>query len=61
MSSSNEAGRAFIGSFTSAGGRGIVAAAVDRETGALTVLGATDAVADPSFLALAPGGTSCTP
>ncbi|GAA2935611.1 lactonase family protein [Streptomyces enissocaesilis] len=57
MSSSNEAGRAFIGSFTSAGGRGIVAAAVDRETGALTVLGATDAVSDPSFLALAPGGT----
>ncbi|MGW0562463.1 lactonase family protein [Streptomyces sp. NPDC003016] len=57
MSSSNEAGRAFIGSFTSAGGRGIVAAAVDRETGALTVLGATDAVADPSFLALAPDGT----
>ncbi|MBT2488402.1 lactonase family protein [Streptomyces sp. ISL-96] len=63
MSSSNEAersgrsGRAFIGSFTSAGGRGIVAAAVDPETGALTVLGATDAVSDPSFLALAPGGT----
>lgn len=63
VNSSNEAGptgsagRAFIGSFTSAGGPGIVAAAVDRETGALTVLGATDAVADPSFLALAPGGT----
>ncbi|MEE1755366.1 lactonase family protein [Streptomyces sp. SP18CS02] len=44
-------GRAFIGSFTSAGGRGVVAADVDRETGALTVTGATDAVADPSFLA----------
>ena len=33
------AGRAFIGSFTSAGGRGVTAAAVDRDTGALTVLG----------------------
>lgn len=49
--------RAFIGSFTSAGGRGVTAAAVDPETGALTVLGSADAVADPSFLALAPGGT----
>jgi 6-phosphogluconolactonase (cycloisomerase 2 family) len=48
--------RAFIGSFTSAGGRGVIAAAVDPRTGALTVLGATDAVADPSYLALAPGG-----
>lgn len=48
--------RAFIGSFTSAGGRGVMAAEVDPRTGALTVLGATDAVADPSYLALAPGG-----
>ncbi|MFB7213311.1 lactonase family protein [Streptomyces sp. NPDC056255] len=47
--------RAFIGSFTSAGGRGITVAAVDRETGALTVLGATDAVPDPSYLALGHG------
>ena len=31
-----------------------MAAAVDPETGALTETGATDAVADPSFLALAP-------
>ncbi|WNF25665.1 lactonase family protein [Streptomyces sp. C11-1] len=54
--SGNSAGRAFIGSFTSAGGRGITAAAVDRDTGALTVLGSTDAVPDPSFLALAPAG-----
>ncbi len=46
-------GRAFIGSFTSAGGRGIIAAAVDGETGALTETGASDAVADPSYLALA--------
>ncbi|MET9508456.1 lactonase family protein [Streptomyces flavidovirens] len=45
-----------MGSFTSAGGHGITAAAVDPETGALTVLGSTAAVADPSFLALAPGG-----
>ncbi|MFI1019003.1 lactonase family protein [Streptomyces sp. NPDC020965] len=45
--------RAFIGSFTSSGGRGIIAAAVDGETGALTETGAVDAVADPSYLALA--------
>lgn len=55
MESSNGAGRAFIGSFTSAGGRGITVAAVDEETGALTVLGATDAVPDPSYLALGRG------
>ncbi|KQX14681.1 hypothetical protein ASC82_05085 [Streptomyces sp. Root431] len=45
--------RAFIGSFTSAGGRGVLAADLDPETGALTVTGGSDAVADPSFLALA--------
>ncbi|MEU2117723.1 lactonase family protein [Streptomyces sp. NPDC016459] len=45
--------RAYIGSFTSAGGRGVLAADVDVETGALTVTGGSDAVADPSFLALA--------
>ncbi|MEU4106274.1 lactonase family protein [Streptomyces tanashiensis] len=44
--------RAYIGSFTSAGGRGVLAADVDEETGALTVTGVSDAVADPSFLAL---------
>ncbi|WP_327712675.1 lactonase family protein [Streptomyces sp. NBC_00464] len=55
MDSSNSAGRAFIGSFTSAGGRGITVAAVDEETGALTVLGTTDAVPDPSYLALGRG------
>ncbi|MER5358500.1 lactonase family protein [Streptomyces sp. NPDC002785] len=57
--SDNGAGRAFIGSFTSAGGRGITAAAVDQETGALTVLGSTDTVPDPSYLVLGhpgPGG-----
>lgn len=45
-------GRAYIGSFTSAGGRGVLAADVDPETGALTLTGASDAVPDPSFLAL---------
>ncbi|MEV7413924.1 lactonase family protein [Streptomyces sp. NPDC089919] len=44
--------RAYIGSFTSTGGRGITAAAVDPATGGLTPLGATDALADPSYLAL---------
>ncbi|MEV7194112.1 lactonase family protein [Streptomyces sp. NPDC093510] len=48
--------RAYIGSFTAAGGPGVVTAAVDPDTGALTVLGATDAVADPSYLALSPTG-----
>lgn len=47
-------GRAFIGSFTSAGGRGILAVTVDGATGALTETGASDAIADPSYLALAP-------
>lgn len=59
MDSDNVAtGRAYIGSFTSAGGPGVTAADVDRTTGALTVVGATDAVPDPSFLALGhgPGG-----
>ncbi|MEU9860116.1 lactonase family protein [Streptomyces sp. NPDC047971] len=45
--------RAFIGSFTSAGGRGILTADVDADTGALTVTAETAALADPSFLALA--------
>ncbi|MFD6988214.1 lactonase family protein [Streptomyces sp. NPDC059943] len=49
--------RAFIGSFTSAGGRGIIAATVDPDTGALTELGATDALADPSYLTIAPDGS----
>ncbi|MEV0097185.1 lactonase family protein [Streptomyces sp. NPDC050738] len=50
-------GRAFIGSFTTAGGRGIITASVDPKTGALTELGATDAVANPSFLALSQDGS----
>ncbi|MFJ7589149.1 lactonase family protein [Streptomyces sp. NPDC097617] len=45
--------RAYIGSFTSAGGRGITTAAVDPKTGALTALSVT-AAEDPSYLALAP-------
>ncbi|WP_405532545.1 lactonase family protein [Streptomyces avidinii] len=47
--------RAYIGSFTSAGGRGITTAAVDPKTGALTRLSVT-ATEDPSYLALAPSG-----
>jgi 6-phosphogluconolactonase (cycloisomerase 2 family) len=46
--------RAFIGSFTSAGGRGIIVAEVDGATGELRERGATDVVANPSFLALSP-------
>ncbi|WP_043668879.1 lactonase family protein [Streptomyces xylophagus] len=48
--------RAFIGSFTAAGGPGVVAATVDRDSGALTVLSSVDGVPDPSYLALAPDG-----
>ncbi|MER7515426.1 lactonase family protein [Streptomyces sp. NPDC126499] len=44
--------RGFVGSFTAAGGRGVLAVEVDEASGALTVTGASDAVADPSFLAL---------
>ncbi|WP_053728508.1 lactonase family protein [Streptomyces sp. WM6378] len=42
--------RAFIGSFTTAGGHGVTAVAVDEATGALTPLGSTDALANPSFM-----------
>lgn len=45
--------RAFIGSFTSAGGRGVLTADLDATTGALTITGTSDTVADPSFLTLA--------
>ncbi|TPQ16775.1 lactonase family protein [Streptomyces sporangiiformans] len=48
--------RAFIGSFTAAGGLGILTAAVDDESGALTVLSTVDGVPDPSYLALSPAG-----
>ncbi|MET7983704.1 MULTISPECIES: lactonase family protein [unclassified Streptomyces] len=46
--------RAFIGSFTAAGGLGVLTAAVDPGSGALTVLSAVDDVPDPSYLALSP-------
>ena len=46
------AGQVYIGSFTSAGGRGLTTAALDPDTGALTVLGDTADVPNPSFLAL---------
>ncbi|MET9950053.1 lactonase family protein [Streptomyces sp. NPDC006339] len=46
-----QGGRGFVGSFTSAGGPGVVAVEVDRGSGALRFTGASDAVADPSFLA----------
>ncbi|MFF3850295.1 lactonase family protein [Streptomyces sp. NPDC002328] len=48
--------RAFIGSFTAAGGPGIVAAAVDPADGSLTVLGGVNSLPDPAYLALSPGG-----
>ncbi|MGA4847466.1 lactonase family protein [Streptomyces sp. G5(2025)] len=56
MGDGNRTGRAYIGSFTAAGGLGILTAAVDEDTGALTVLSTSDAVADPSYLALSPTG-----
>ncbi|MFJ3672818.1 lactonase family protein [Streptomyces sp. NPDC090106] len=48
--------RAFIGSFTAAGGPGIVTAVVVPETGALVPLREIDVLPDPSYLALAPDG-----
>jgi hypothetical protein len=44
--------RAYIGSFTAAGGPGIVTATVSPDTGALKTLGALKGVPDPSYLAL---------
>ncbi|MFF4575436.1 lactonase family protein [Streptomyces sp. NPDC001410] len=49
--------RAFIGSFTAAGGPGLVTADVRPGSGALTVTGRLGAVPDPSYLALSPDGT----
>ncbi|MER7232878.1 lactonase family protein [Streptomyces olivaceus] len=48
--------RAFIGSFTAAGGPGILTADVDPHSGALTVVSGTDRLSDPSYLALSPDG-----
>ncbi|WP_030901869.1 lactonase family protein [Streptomyces sp. NRRL F-5126] len=50
--SEQRGGRAFIGSYTGEGGRGIVVADVAARTGALTVLSALDAVPEPSFVTL---------
>ncbi|MFE4971661.1 lactonase family protein [Kitasatospora sp. NPDC056651] len=47
----DDVARAFIGSFTSAGGPGILVASVDPRTGALTAAG-TVAATNPSYLAL---------
>ncbi|AVH60285.1 MULTISPECIES: lactonase family protein [Streptomyces] len=46
--------RAFIGSFTAAGGLGVLTASMDPDSGALTVLSTVDGVPDPAYLALSP-------
>ncbi|MDH6228321.1 MULTISPECIES: lactonase family protein [Streptomyces] len=48
--------RAYIGSFTAAGGPGLVTADRDPATGALTLTGASDDLPDPSYLALSADG-----
>ncbi|QTD96853.1 lactonase family protein [Streptomyces cyanogenus] len=48
--------RAFIGSFTAAGGPGLVTAEVTPDTGALTLVSAVQDLPDPSYLALSPDG-----
>ncbi|MCT9143522.1 lactonase family protein, partial [Streptomyces violarus] len=48
--------RAFIGSFTAAGGPGVVTADVDADSGALTFLSGVNVVPDPAYLALSPDG-----
>ncbi|MFE3032758.1 lactonase family protein [Streptomyces canus] len=48
--------RAYIGSFTAAGGPGIVTATVAPDTGALKVLSGLNGVPDPSYLALSGDG-----
>ncbi|WP_151774748.1 lactonase family protein [Streptomyces abyssomicinicus] len=53
---STGAQRAFIGSFTTSGGRGIVQAAVDPATGALTPTAAVATVPNPSYLAVGRSG-----
>jgi 6-phosphogluconolactonase (cycloisomerase 2 family) len=50
------AGHAYIGSFTSAGGRGLTAAGVDPDTGALSALGHIADVPNPSFLTASADG-----
>ncbi|MGW4568848.1 lactonase family protein [Streptomyces sp. NPDC004561] len=48
--------RAFVGSFTAAGGPGLVTAEVAPHGGALTLVAAVNDVPDPSYLALSPDG-----
>ncbi|GGJ08128.1 lactonase family protein [Streptomyces brasiliensis] len=48
--------RAFIGSFTAAGGPGVMTAAVHPDSGALTLLDGANHVPDPSYLVLSPDG-----
>ncbi|MGV9426933.1 lactonase family protein [Streptomyces sp. NPDC003656] len=48
--------RAFIGSYTAAGGPGLVTAEVRPHDGALIRTGGLGAVPDPSYLALSPAG-----
>lgn len=52
--------RAYIGSFTAAGGLGVLTAAVDEESGALTLLGAVNSVADPRISPCRRPGTCST-
>lgn len=56
MADGGEWRRAFIGSFTAAGGPGIVMASVAPDSGALTPLNSVNGLPDPSYLALAPDG-----
>ncbi|MFE9609650.1 lactonase family protein [Streptomyces sp. NPDC006012] len=56
MADGNRRPRAFIGSFTAAGGPGLVTVAVHPHSGALMVLDSVDGVPDPSYLALSPDG-----
>ncbi|MFJ6525517.1 lactonase family protein [Streptomyces longwoodensis] len=58
MADGGRRGRAFIGSFTAAGGPGIVTAAVDPRSGALSPLSSVNGVPDPSYLALSPDGAT---
>ncbi|EGX55448.1 secreted protein [Streptomyces zinciresistens K42] len=48
--------RAYIGSFTAAGGHGITTASVAEGSGALSVMNEVHDLPDPAYLALSPGG-----
>lgn len=56
MGTNDSGRRAYIGSFTAAGGLGITTAAVDPESGALTPLHSTDVLPNPSYLTVSPDG-----